>query len=52
MVLYKSTLLSSDMVDFCPMIQYTSFAFKRIFYGNMLFPRKPGIQTEPKIFYS
>jgi hypothetical protein len=28
--LYKSTLLSSDMMDLCPMIQYKSFTFKSI----------------------
>jgi hypothetical protein len=45
-VLYKSTLLSSDMVDLCLMIQYKSFTFKSIcflFFGNMLLPCKPGI---------
>jgi phosphatidylserine synthase len=29
-VLYKSTLLSSDMMDLYPMIQYKSFTFKSI----------------------
>jgi hypothetical protein len=29
-VLYKSTLLSSDKMDLCPMIQYMSFSFKSI----------------------
>jgi hypothetical protein len=28
--LYKSTLMSSDMTDLCPMIQYKSFTFKSI----------------------
>jgi hypothetical protein len=46
MVLYKSTLLSSDMMDLCPIIQYMSFTFKfAFFFLNILlnfawFPEK------------
>jgi hypothetical protein len=31
-VLYKSTLLSGDMMDLCLMIQYKSFTFKSIYF--------------------
>jgi hypothetical protein len=37
MVLYKSTLLSSDMMDLCPMIQYKSFTFNLFSFFRFFF---------------